>query len=508
MRSIRLLAVLCAGFMILPAVSHAAGYANSGIGTRAMGMGNAFRAVADDWTAAYYNPAGYATIYDNQLGANVAFTHLRNELTPNYLRGGIYETGMYNDQVNYNHHEILNKPAGGFVARFPLWGETVVGFSMYQPFDHNVTWKLYAPLPAYNDSTVLPGDQFSTNLDVVAFQLTLARQYMDEKLSLGLGLQILRADLVFTNIYFRDNPYGPPLNDRPYEKVTQYANNNGNGYGFGINAGLLWNVSEDFNVALTARVPFDISVEGTSSLRFYMPKNNALWQNSDSANIANPGTPGQLFLSGKTVVEKADFKADVQLPPSLGIGFAYNMSESFTFAIDAEWTMWSKVDGLSFEYTNHSGLTGPADTAAIARNFFTADLSNPVDWDDAAAIMLGASYDAASYMTLLMGASMDFREVSSVSLLIPGVNSDQSDEVDEEFFMPQLTSQTNRYTLNAGVVFHINQWDLGIVTTYNDFPDLTYPTITEEDGGRTPISFAGDLESQTFETVLSFIYRF
>ena len=508
MRSIRLLAVLCAGLMILPGALHAAGYANSGIGMRAMGMGNAFRAVANDWTAAYYNPAGYATIYDNQLGANVAFIHLRNELIPNYKLGGTYETGVYNDQVNYNHHEILNNPSGGFVVRLPVWGESVFGFSIYQPFDHNVTWQLYSPLPAYNDSTSVPGDQFSTNLDVVAFQVTMARQFMDEKLSLGLGLQLLRADLLFTNLYFRDNPYGPPLSNRPYEKITQYANNNGNGYGFGINAGALWHLSDNFQVAFTARVPFDITVDGGASLRFYMPKNNSLWQNSDSAAIANPGTPGQLFLSGKTVKDTAQFETKVQLPPSLGIGFAYNISENFTLAMDAEITFWSQVDGFFFNYSDHQGLTGPADTAATARDFFTADLSNPVDWEDGVSLMLGASYDAAAYLTLLAGASMDYREVSSLSYLIPGVQSDQSDNVDEEAYFPQLSSQKDRYTLNAGVIFHINQWDLGLVGTYNKYPDLTHPTISEEDGGRTPVSFAGDLKSQTFETVMSFIYRF
>ena len=508
MRSIRLLAVLCVGLMILPGGTKAAGYANSGIGLRAMGMGNAFRAVASDWTAAYYNPAGYATIYDNQLGANVAFIHLRNELNPDFKTGGIYETGVYNDRVNYNNHQILDNPSGGFVVRLPVWGETVFGLSAYQPFDHNVTWKLYSPLPAYNDSTFLPGDQFMTNLDVVAFQLTMARQFMDDKLSLGLGLQLLRADLLFTNLYFRDNPYGPPLSDRPYDKITEYGNNNGNGYGFGINAGALWNVSDNFKIGLTARVPFNITVDGGASLRFYLPKNNPLWENSDSADIANPGTPGQLFLSGQTIVDSAQFTTDLQLPASIGAGIAYQMSEKFTLAVDAEVTFWSTVDGFYFKYSDHTGLRGPADTAATARNFFTADLSNPVDWKDAAALMIGADYEASDFLTLLMGASMDFREISSIAYLIPGVQPSESDKVNEEAYYPQLDSQKDRYTLNGGFIFHINQWDLGLVTTYSKFPDLTYPSIAESDGGRTPISFAGDLKSQTFETVMSFIYRF
>jgi len=118
---------------------------------------------------------------DNQLGAYYSFMHYRNEIVPSYKWGGIYETGIYNDRVNYNTHEILSNPAIGFVTRLPIWGETVVGLSAYQPFDYNITWDMFFPLQAYNDSVGLPGDQFRNNLDVVAFQVTAAREFSEEK---------------------------------------------------------------------------------------------------------------------------------------------------------------------------------------------------------------------------------------------------------------------------------------------------------------------------------------
>jgi len=42
--------------------SHAAPYLRMGVGARALGMGGAFTAIADDATAAYWNPAGLAKI--------------------------------------------------------------------------------------------------------------------------------------------------------------------------------------------------------------------------------------------------------------------------------------------------------------------------------------------------------------------------------------------------------------------------------------------------------------
>lgn len=51
-----------------------AAYLNQGVGARAMGMGGAFTAVADDASAAYWNPAGLARVDDIQ--ATVVFQRL------------------------------------------------------------------------------------------------------------------------------------------------------------------------------------------------------------------------------------------------------------------------------------------------------------------------------------------------------------------------------------------------------------------------------------------------
>ncbi|UCE27862.1 MAG: PorV/PorQ family protein [Candidatus Coatesbacteria bacterium] len=50
---------------------YAGEFLNYGVGARALGMGGAFSAVADDSTAAYWNPAGLATLEQNE----VSFMH-------------------------------------------------------------------------------------------------------------------------------------------------------------------------------------------------------------------------------------------------------------------------------------------------------------------------------------------------------------------------------------------------------------------------------------------------
>ena len=94
------------------------GFMFDGLGVKARGMGGAFRALADDWSAAYYNPAGYARIQDNILAGNVTFLHHRYAATIDYTHNG-YESGFINNQEIYNYHEILNVPQLGALARLP-----------------------------------------------------------------------------------------------------------------------------------------------------------------------------------------------------------------------------------------------------------------------------------------------------------------------------------------------------------------------------------------------------
>ncbi len=494
---IRFTAILLAIVALTSSGLSASGFENSGVGTKARGMAGAFRAIADDWTAAYYNPAGYAYSFDNQLGGNLAFMHLRDELIPGYKWGGQFETGIYNDRPIYNAHQILTLPSAGFIVRLPVWGETVFGLSAYQPYDYNITWKLYKPLVAYNNDAAVPGDQYRNNLDVIAFQLTGAREYVEDKLSLGLGVQVLRGDILLNNLIFRDNPLkakGDTTLDlwaRPREKITQWSHNDGYGWGVGFKAGALWKVSEKLNLAATVNVPFNLTVSGTSSQEFYMPKDTTLWKWNDSADVKNIGTVGWLFLSGAKVVDEADFETTLKLPPSMAIGFAYAPSEKLTVALDAEYTFWSKFKGFDFTYTNHHGLSGPADTSALARNFFTADLSFPVDWQNTSKVMIGVSYDYADFLTLLAGASLD-----------------QSPARNAKELSPLFVNTGNMYGFNTGFIAHIERWDIGLASSYFKQSDLTVSTPSTFGQEEDLVLFPGDYKAATYETILSFNYRF
>jgi long-chain fatty acid transport protein len=466
------------------------------VGNRAGGMGGAFRGLANDWSAAYYNPAGYARLYDNQLGAQLNLLHLRNEITPNYRLGGSYPVGIQNDVPQYNRHAIISNPSAGFVVRLPVWGETVFGLSAYQPFDYNVNWEFYSRFGPYNDSLRPPSEQFVNNMDIVAFQLTAAREFAEEKLYLGLGLALLRADLLFDNMNFRANPQlsvDPNWSyaQRPADRIAQWGQDDGYGFGFGVRAGMLWQLSEKASLGLTAFYPSDITVSGESVLEFIMPK-----YIESLRPVAEDGTAELLLTEGSRVVDSVDFESTIKLPPSVGAGLAIAAGDRLTLTLDGEYTMWSRFDGYHFVYTNHNLITrlvykGTIMNSPYLYDFFTSDLSLTTDWSNTFRAALGASYDYNESLTILAGAGYDQSPMSS-----------------DDLFTPQFVDLGDKINVSGGFEVHIERWDLSLVTAYVTQPDATTETLTDIDSNGLFDSFAGDYSAATYQTSLSFNYRF
>ncbi len=479
----------------------ASGFESIGLGTTARGMGGAFRAVADDWTAAYYNPAGYAFITGDQFGANLALFHNRHEITGDYVArdayGNTYGWGLVNDQPVYNAHEVLSTPSAGLVTRLPLWGETVFGLSAYQPFDCNLSWRFYDPeasgFRAYNDSTgLVPSEQYKNNLDVVAFQLTASRSFRENTMAAGIGLQVLRADLWFTDLTLRSNPREYPVDQRPRDRVPEFSQNEGMGWGFGLRGGFLWKVNEKLDVGVSASVPFTITVDGFTYQTFVMPYEQTL---IDEVNLPQEDL---LFVKGGTVKTKSDMTTKLKLPPSMAFGVAYKVTDKLTVALDAEYTLWSRYDGFEFTYSNFRSLPQKPDSVNghivyvnMEEDFFTRNLTTLADWDNAGKVMLGARYQYSPVLTLL-----------------GGVSADQSPSRNTIEVTPQFMDIGDKYGFNGGAQLHINQWDLGIITSYFSYDDRTVPSLTDVDGDDKFDNFPGDYKASYYETVLSLGYRF
>jgi long-chain fatty acid transport protein len=487
------------GMTLLCTGAAASGFENDAVGTTAAGMGGAFRSIADDWTAAYYNPAGLAFQKDNQFGGYASFTQFRNELSPNFNTvdsyGNVYEFNAIRNQNIYNFHQIFYTPGSGLVARLPfLNDEMVFGFSAYQPFDYNIAWRLYQPMMEYNDSAAgrFPTTQYKNDIDVVAFQLSFAKAFNNEKMSLGLGLQILRGNLFYNDILFRGNPMPLPISARPRELVPEFVSVDGNGWGFGLRAGLMYKFAKG-TFGLTAAMPFDITIKGDAKLDYLMPKNSTL------SGIYPPASPENLFVTGTDVHITANFETKLKLPKSVAAAVSYRATEKLTLALDAELMMWSHFDGFIFSYSNFDNLPklSQSDSAKKAAaqatwDYLTANTERPANWQSAAKISLGARYDLMSKVSLIAGGSFD-----------------QSADRNNETATPQLVDTGNKLGLSFGAIVHpTSRFNFSLVLNWRHYPDLSTIAQNDLNGDGIVDSFPGDYKAQTIGTLLSFDYRF
>jgi long-chain fatty acid transport protein len=457
-----------------------AGFTFDGLGVKARGMGGAFRAVADDWSAAYYNPAGYSRIADNYIGGTMTFLHNRYTLVPTVSVGGYTDNGFYNYQEVFNEHEILHVPQGSFVFRLPVWEEMVFGVSLLQIYDQNQNWQLYSNLPAYNFA-LFPQHQFYNNLDVMAFQVTAARSFMEERLSVGIGLALLRGDLTYSSLVLHENPFPEPLNDRPYDRIPNLYSNDGHGWGVGFRAGFLYDLNDKIDLGLVLNSGSSITISGKTEALFYM------------ANVPNneyfPTSPEYYVLSGEVHTVKSDFETELDLPFSIGAGIAYQFNDKLLLTLDGEYTFWSTFKGFEFKNSDYVGLFEDASFGAL-NDLFLTSISVPVDWKDGGRVMIGADYKLSDFADLRGGFGIDQTIVSA------------------DTFIPQFIDLTTKYTYSLGVGFDVEYWRLELATTYTHQADLAVPWTFDYDDDGLPDNISGDYEGDNYQTILGISYRF
>jgi len=505
MGAIRFFALLCLFLIMASANVFGGGFTFDGIGVKANGMGGAFRDIADDWSAAYYNPAGYYQIQDNQFAFNTAFFHNRYRITPDVFwkgdSGERYETGFFNGQEIANNHGVPHRLQGVVLARFPMFeNETVIGFSIYSLYNQNQNWELMQLLPAHDDSAFLPDNQFGIKLDGTAYQLTMATGFMEDKLSVGIGLSLVRADLIYNNISLRNNPLPTPLSDRPHDKIPEFYRNEGDGLGLGFRFGLLYDVTEKMKFAFIYSAVSSIDISGRSRFEFYMGRNpNTL------VYITSQQWEELLFMMGEVIEVISDFETTLDLPATVGGGLAYQINDKLTLSLDAEMVFWSKFKGFNFDFSNFEASGGPdifrnrqvlTDTVYDrAQDMIFTDLTAPIAWRDAGKIMLGANYQATDFLDLRAGFSAD---QSAVDWDNPGGVTQ----------IPQFFDLGTKYSYSFGFGFNIDVWSLEFATTYTHQPDYATNVNLNQDDDDLMDNITALYGGDNYRTVLGFNYRF
>ena len=187
----------------------------------------------------------------------------------------------------------------------------------------------------------------------------------------------------------------------------------------------------------------------------------------------------------------ADFETEIKLPPSIGFGIAYEVNDKLTVALDGEYTFWSSFEGFDFEYSNFSNLPEDTLTNGVVRNFFTFDLNNPTEWNNAGKLMAGAQYQLNENITFL-----------------GGVSADQTPLREPVGFIPQWIDTGDKYGFNGGVLLNIDRWEVGLVGSYYHYPDIEIGYLIDIDEDGKYDYFPGEYMPKQFEVVMAFNYWF
>lgn len=313
-------------------------------GTKALTMGGAFIGLADDFSAAFWNPAGLTQMKQTTLA--IFGTDIIPSASYQFTYPGVFSIDT-KAEVKHNFTGSL-----GFFT--PLSEKVIVGIYAYTPSGLGVTWK-------GNELAALTGGvsrEWDTYVGIITVAPVIAFKLSD-KFSLGASINF--------NYGFSD--LKRPVEDQPgIPPLGQYSED-GHGTAFGATIGMLVKPSEKFSFGLTYRTPLKVKLKGDASIS---------------------GAP--LLL----LPETDDAERDATFPMWFGAGIAIKPTDKLTFTADAQYTNWKVMDTIPMAFANQ-----------FWKLYFEPGAQLQLDWKDCWQIRFGLEYKTSEKFALRAGYYYD-----------------------------------------------------------------------------------------------------
>jgi long-subunit fatty acid transport protein len=325
---------------------------------RALGMGNAYTAISNDFSASFFNPAGFALIDRTEFSGSLDYNAFKNN------------TSFFNNSTNYTNSKTELNQAG---FAFPLptsRGSFVLGFGYNRNkiFDGAVKFSGFNPgnnsmiqdLVSYNDNIAynlglsygLYDNQNNYLRDTtrIAGKLNQSGSIIQDggldswtfsgavefKKNFFIGLSITRIDGNFKRDreYFEDdvNNYYPSslLIDPNDPKTADFKS-------FYFNDIIKWDLGAwDFTVGLLAKLNDNLNFGFTLKL----PRTFTIKESYFVDGHANFGT-GQRYSLDPPI--ENNVKYEISTPYEIAGGLAYN-KENLTLSLDAKMIDYSQME--------------------------------------------------------------------------------------------------------------------------------------------------------------------
>lgn len=464
--SLVLLFSLLFAFLFSASAFGGGGFALPGVGSKALSMGGAFRGLADDWSACFWNPAGLADLPNSEFSFNLYTLNFRPEYTAKVhftQDGHVYSVG-YEGATFYPEDRAFFLPSFSGFYKFPQIEGFSGGIAFFVPYKLESRWDLYDPPMGYDND--IPYPQFDHQADIIIWDLhpTVAKDFMEGKLFLGAGLSIQRADFELRKVALT-----PTIYPRPYEYFPVDWHLKTDGWGVGFNVGVLYKASPKLQFGFSYRSPVDIDLEGTLDLQMYFP------------------TLKPIVEGGTYKYQNAGFEGTLPLAGDFGLGVAYKALERLTLTFDFSSTNWSRLDDLNTEDL-FLDLLMTGDTLSYVLHPGESNL--PFRWDDISRVSVGGEYLFGENLWIRAGYFFETSPIpnSTFNLLIPDVG--------------------DKNCFNAGLSYRLDSFEFGYNYEFVVHKKREVSGIADENQDGLFDNLPGDYKMALHSSCFSLTYRF
>jgi long-chain fatty acid transport protein len=488
----RIISTLAALIIILAIVSTAVASNGTQIGTvgaKSTAMGSAFRGLADDWSAAYFNPAGITQFSGKwEIGLSLGMIMPRGSYQA-YPYADRPFAGLSTEKVDATARNFLVPAMGVF---YKATEKLSLGLSVYAPNGLGTEWDLISVPAAYgNPGAISKEKEFFSDHQVIDIQPTVAYK-LSEKLSVGLGVKYtwgkmdLRevmlplTDLQIYNAYGGQLPIqtidallggikqigllSPALPDIDPNRVIADINLEGTGFAYGANLGVLFKASEKLSIGLSGRYSTDLKLKGDFKITAGMPdfRNHvdALVGAGQLDATTAAGLKAKFNGTNQPLADVKDVEANLPLPMVIGGGIAFKANERLTVTADASFTNWKAWDKI--EITK--------DGKAV--NEFELNWENTLE--------IGAGVEWLAKQT----------ECKKLFLRLGGYTVDSP--VPDETMNPTLLDPSRRYVVTGGFGLKMGKISIDLAYEHVFFAQKDIPASKYVVGAEGyPMNFAG-----------------
>jgi len=272
-----------------------------GSGARALGMGGAFIAVADDATSASWNPGGLVQLRKPEIAFVYEWVKRNDDNSFNDFQPFSGKQSVTNPDINYLS---ISFP-------FSLFNRNmVISYNYHKLYDLNKEWSLRSRLLENN---------YTQKGKLAAYGIAYGVRLMKD-LSFGITIN-------FWDNFFDQNGWTETQIDTIQIIESQTIRQSDYSLkGINANLGLIWRINEAVTFGAVLKLPFNAKLD-----------RNILYQK----------------YNYNLLTERYDLNSEesLEFPSSYGIGLGYRVTESFTISGDIYRTNW--------QHFIHNQIKGP-----------------------------------------------------------------------------------------------------------------------------------------------------